>query len=179
MTNPHSSSVAVLPGVPNMRGLTVDDGIVPFPDTTVDFVKVLRARGLKVEFTVARDDRRYVGHKAFELWLPILEFSRDLFIAIGGGLLVEAIKTYLDPRTEQTDTPELQESEGDTQPATSEPENRSFAPPEGATPAILHIEWHVTKPGGQRDTFVANGSAPDVFRALEEFEQRVRGDEGA
>ena len=177
MTNPDSSSVAVLPGVPNMGGLTVDDGIVPFPDTTVDFVKILRAHGLNVEFTVAREDRRYVGHKAFELWLPILEFSRDVFIAIGGGLLVEAIKTYLEPRTAQTDALGLEDSAGDTPPATPEREDASYAPPDdGAAPAILHIEWHVTKPGGQRDSFVANGSAPDVFRALEEFEQRVRDD---
>ncbi len=103
---PPTSAVTVLPGVPNMARLTVDDGVVPFPDTTVDFVKILRERGIVVEYAVPREDRRYVGHKAYELWLPILEFSMDVLAGLEAGILVELVKTYLDPPSGSAPTPD-------------------------------------------------------------------------
>lgn len=161
-----AASVTVLAGVPNMAGLTVDDGVTPFPDTTTDFVKVLREHGVEVEYAVPRERRRYVGHKAFELWLPILECSRDVFLAVGSGLLVESIKDYLAPRTRDSDAAAVDRADEDS-------------PPESRPPAILHVEFHVQTHDGNRESFMANGAAPDVFRALEEFEEHLRDDEGA
>jgi hypothetical protein len=164
MDRPATEPVTVLPGVPNMAGLTVDDGAVPFPDTTTDFVKVLRHHGLEVEYAVPRERRVYVGHKAFELWLPILEFTRDLLIGIEGGLLVELLKTYLQPASP------------------TESDEHSGAEDGGTTalpiaPTILHIEWHVVDRRGSRESFVANGAAPDVLDALTKFEQHVQDSE--
>lgn len=158
--------VTVLPGVPNMDGLTVDDGVVPFPDTTTDVVKLLRQRGISVEYSVPRDQRTYVGHKAFELWLPILEFTRDLLIGIEGGLLVELLMSYVQPAADSSTPEDLEQSD------------EEVGEPRDTAPAILHVEWHVAKPDGERETFVANGSMPDVLDALARFEQHVRNDEG-
>jgi hypothetical protein len=51
MTDP-TRQVTVMPWVPNMPGLTLDGGVVPFPDTTTDFVKVLQERGITAKFAV-------------------------------------------------------------------------------------------------------------------------------
>jgi hypothetical protein len=87
--------VTVLPGVPGMPNLVADGGRVPYPDSTVDFVKILKELGVDVVFTEVKEERRYAGHKAAEHWLPILETSRDLLLGMSGGLFVEVIKSYL------------------------------------------------------------------------------------
>lgn len=158
--------VTVLPGVPNMPGLKVDDGVVPFPDTTTDFVKLIRQRGIQVEYAVPKDQRVYVGHKAFELWVPILEFTQDLLMGIEGGLLVELLMSYIRPTTDPSRPEDLERFDEDTE--------REH----GAAPGLLHVEWHVSKPDGTRETFVANGGTDDVLDALKQFEQHVRDDEG-
>jgi hypothetical protein len=89
-----TASVTILPGVPGMPELRVDDG-VPYPESTVDFVKVLRHQGVEVEYDVPRDQRRYVGHKAYELWLPIVLVAREVLVALEAGILVEWLKSYL------------------------------------------------------------------------------------
>lgn len=167
MTAPETppAQVTVLPGVPGMEDLTVDDGVVPFPDTTSDFVKILRHRGISVEYAVPRAERVYVGHKALELWLPILDFAREVLIGMESGLLVELLMSYLKPRTEADVRPELESSDRD-------------APRETGVPPILHVEWHVTTAAGERATCVANGSMPDVLNALAQFEDHVRNDQG-
>lgn len=166
-TGPSLSSVSVLPGVPNMAGLTVDDSVVPFPDSTSDFVKLIRERGISVNYSVPRDQRIYVGHKALELWLPILEFTRDLLIGIEGGLLVELLKAYLHPEDDRRPT---EITEGNTEHPTADPKT--------SVPAILHIEWHVSRPDGELQTFIADGSETSVLHALARFEDHVRNDEG-
>jgi len=77
-----------------MPDFRVDDDLTPYPDSTIDFVKVIRERGLDVRYELAPEDRRYAGHKAAEHWLPILEIARDVLIGIEAGLLVELIKGY-------------------------------------------------------------------------------------
>lgn len=165
-TKQPTPDVTILPGVPNMTGLTVDDGVIPFPDTTADVVKLLRQRGFSVEYSVPRNQRIYVGHKAFELWLPILEFTRDLLISIEAGLLVELLKSFVQPAADPIRPKVLERGTED-----------DVVDPEDSTPAILHVEWHVAKPDGERQIFVANGSMPDVLDALARFEQNVRDDD--
>lgn len=164
---PPLPGVTVLPGVPNMAGLTVDDSVVPFPDSTSDFVKLIRERGISVNYSVPRDQRIYVGHKAFELWLPILEFTRDLLIGIEGGLLVELLKSYLHPADDRLPTDITEGNTGDATPD-----------PKVSAPAILHVEWHVSRPDGERQTFIADGSESSVLDALARFEDHVRNVEG-
>lgn len=150
-----------------MAGLTVDDGVVPFPDSTSDFVKLVLERGISVNYSVPRDQRIYVGHKAFELWLPILEFTRDLLIGIEGGLLVELLKSYLHPADDRRPAEIAEIKTKD-----------AAADPKASAPAILHVEWHVIRPDGERQTFIANGGESSVFDALARFEDHVRNDEG-
>jgi hypothetical protein len=54
MTSP---SVTILSGVPGMPGLRIDDGM-PYPETTVDFVKILRNQGVEVDYETPREQRR-------------------------------------------------------------------------------------------------------------------------
>lgn len=159
-----ATDVTVLPGVPNMPRLKIDSGVAPFPNTTTDFVKILREHGISVEYSVPKDQRSYVALKAFELWLPILEFTQGMLTAVGSGILVELLKSYVHPN--HSAHPEGVHQIGQNDDVTSEE----------TTPAILHVEWHVAKPEGERQTFVANGHMPEVLEALEKFEKNVRRD---
>lgn len=156
-------SVTVLPGVPGMAGFTVDEGVVPFPDTTTDFVKVLQEHGVTVKFALPQEQRVYVGHKALEVWLPVLEFTRDLLTGIGAGLLVESLKAFLEPNS----------AAGPMSPVEQLPENTELTT---AATSILHVEWHVSTPDGQCETFKADGSVTDVLDSVGKFEQHLRDD---
>lgn len=78
-----------------MNDFVVDGDKAPYPDSTPDFVKVLREAGFEAEFAESREDRRYVGHKAADVWLPILTFAGAVFSGAAGTLLAELIKGYL------------------------------------------------------------------------------------
>lgn len=153
--------VKILPGVPAMDGLEVD-ATVPYPDSTTDFVKVLGSLGLNVEFTEPREKRRYVGHKAWEVWLPILQMSIEVLVAFEAGLLVEIVKSYLGDE----DEPALEGVE-----PLDAPDRVSRE--EVAVP-LLHVDWRVTMQDGHEERFVANGDAESVRDALESFERHVR-----
>jgi hypothetical protein len=84
----------VLPGVPGMPDLR-DGERVPYPDSTVDFVKIARAAGLTPVFADVAADRSYAGHKAADHWLPILEVARDLLTGVSGGLFTWLVLDYL------------------------------------------------------------------------------------
>ena len=89
--------VRVLAGLP--RSLTTPDGVdVVYPDTTIDMIKVMREVGLNVEFADPEAARTLVGHKAFDVWLPILEFSSTLLGGTASILLANLIQRYFDNR---------------------------------------------------------------------------------
>lgn len=132
-----------------MNGLRVDDR-VPYPDSTQDFVKILRQRGLEAAFGDDRGDRRYVTHKAFELWLPIIEFALEVLVALEAGVLADLLKDYL--------------FEGKAGEESDEPSG----------PAIVHVDWRVTSSSGDERRIVADGSAGAVLEALDRFEREVR-----
>lgn len=144
-----------------MEGLTVDNARVPYPDSTPDFVKVVSSLGLQVEFTEPKSERLYVGHKAAELWLPILEVTISVLVAFEAGLLVEIVKTFAG-----TDTSKPGALEGTGAPDQSESE-------EDAGP-LLHVDWRVRMADGREERFVANGDEESVSKALGEFERHVR-----
>lgn len=141
--------VTVLPGVPDMEGLSVD-GQTPYPDSTQDFVKVLREHGLQAEFRDGRSERRYVTHKAYEAWLPIVQFGFDVLMAFQAGILADLLKDYLFGGSGADD--------GD----------------ERTGPAILHVDWRVTSSSGDERRIVANGRPEAVLEALDKFDREVR-----
>ncbi|MDT0212571.1 hypothetical protein Q9R29_01615 [Rothia sp. ARF10] len=150
-----------------MEGLTVDDEHVPYPESTPDFVKSARLLGLEVHFTEHRETRRYVGFKALEDWLPVLEVTRDLLVGVEGGLLVELLKVFLDRGATDVE-PRL-----DTAPLEAPDDG---APTESRPPTprtLLHVDWRVTD-GERQSRFRADGDAESVLRALAEFERNLR-----
>lgn len=135
----------VLPGIPGMAGVRDGDRI-PYPDSTIDFVKVAREHGLEPTFLDTPDERSFAGHKAAEQWLPILEWSSTLLTGVGGGLMVELLKDYLG-MDGSSDADVLQDQ-------------------------TLHVDWRVTRPDGSEERFVADGASSEVLEALNEFERR-------
>lgn len=147
-----------------MESLRVDDERVPYPDSTHDVVKLLREFGFAVEFIEPADDRRYVGHKAFELWMPVLAFTVDVLSNFSAGILVELVKAYIEPYYGETPD-KAQELESG-----NEVEEAQVV---GGT-GILHVDWRVTTANGHEEQFVANGSADEVLKSLGRFEKHVR-----
>lgn len=145
-----------------MESLRVDDDRIPYPDSTTDFVKVLREMGFEVQFTEPREARRYVGHKAWEIWLPILKVAIEVLVALEAGLLVEIVKEFLPggPSKEIESTEKSDPAKEATEP---EPER-----------ALLHVDWRVAMPDGREERFVANGDAKEVLESLDDFERHVR-----
>lgn len=160
--------IRVLPGIPGMEGRTVDDSRVPYPESTQDFVKIARHMGYEVVFTEPKEDRRYVGFKALEDWLPVLEIARDLLIGIEGGLLVELLKSYLRPDDpEGTDVDEVLAAGASNPDATPQTlDGRRSA-------VLLHVDWRVTD-GDHESRFRADGDADSVLAALARFEEDLR-----
>ncbi len=79
--------VVILPGIPYTGIDRLDDGRWAYPGTAPDVLKLLREQGLAVGWAYPRDQRGTVEHKAFEVWLPVLMFVRDVF-ASGAGEVV-------------------------------------------------------------------------------------------
>jgi hypothetical protein len=118
-----------------------------------------------VTFIEGRDDRVYLGMKALEDWLPIIEITRDLLLGVQGGLLVELLKTYL-PREAQAREPLSPiPEEGELEVPT-----RAIAP---RATSILHVDWRVID-GDRTHRFRVDGDARSVLLALEEFEQGLQ-----
>jgi hypothetical protein len=91
--------VLILPGIPGQAeaGFGLDDGVQPYPESTTDFVKQLRVRGLEVEFRDPRESRAEIGFKAMEVWLPaLLAMLGNLEAMILFELLNDYTKRYRD-----------------------------------------------------------------------------------
>jgi hypothetical protein len=162
-----SRYVTILPGVPGMEGLLIDDDRVPYPDSTPDVAKILKELGFEVRFTEARESRRYAGHKAFELWVPILQFTIEVLVAVEAGILLMILDEFLPGERRQNTRLDAPNSELVDAPAEVQHDP-------GSERAFLHIDWRVSFPDGQEEGFVANGDATDVRRALRGFEDHVR-----
>jgi len=79
--NEHSQSagnpdVLILPGIPGLYE-RVPSGEGAYPVTTNDVIKMLREKGLNVEYSEARNERAEVGHNAADLWIPVLLFVQQ------------------------------------------------------------------------------------------------------
>ncbi|GAA4560484.1 hypothetical protein GCM10023175_70610 [Pseudonocardia xishanensis] len=77
----------------------MDRDINPYPDTAVDFAKIVRAAGLEVEYEDAdRSSRTYLAHNAADLWIPVIQVGVDLLVGMSAGLITNMIQRYLDRR---------------------------------------------------------------------------------
>jgi hypothetical protein len=101
---PTSRTVMIMRGVPGLAMPTIDRDINPYPDTAVDFAKILRAAGLEVVYEdVDRSSRTYLTHNAADLWMPVIQVGIDLVVGMSAGLITNMIQRYLDRRKlEQT-----------------------------------------------------------------------------
>ncbi len=93
--------VLVCPGLPRDLSKPTDVQVV-YPDTTTDMVKILRARGYRVAFVDPDAAKTLVGHKAVDVWLPILEFGSALIATAGGEVLATLILDYFKARHSST-----------------------------------------------------------------------------
>lgn len=91
------TDVLVLPGIPGNRG-RLDDGRGAYPDTTVDIVKLLRERGISVDYVEAANRRAELTYKADDVWLPVLLWTSDALANGAGSLFAEVIIQLLGQR---------------------------------------------------------------------------------
>jgi hypothetical protein len=88
------SQIVICAGIPGKPGLAVEGG-KPYPDTAIDMAKVIREHGLTVSFEDDREKRKYVEHKATDVWLPILQVTIDILTGISSGLFTMLIADLL------------------------------------------------------------------------------------
>lgn len=91
------AKVVVVPGVP-AHSKRLDSGQGLYPSTTIDIVKLLREAGLTVEYQEQREDRRTLGLKSIDIWIPILLFSRDIAWDVAVSYVSDAIHQLFDQR---------------------------------------------------------------------------------
>lgn len=86
------AEVVVLPGLPGWNQ-PVDDRVQnPYPETTLDVVKILRSNDFAVEYAIERSDRQEISLNAAECWIPVLVFVNEVGIETCVTLLVNAIR---------------------------------------------------------------------------------------
>jgi len=83
---PERLDVLVLPGIPG-KDVKVGTGELPYPTTTTDVIKVLRERGLKIDYHTPDAKRVGVGYKAADWWGPIMVITQSTV----GSLIADAI----------------------------------------------------------------------------------------
>lgn len=88
------SQILICAGIPGNPNLKVEGGR-PYPETAIDLAKVIRERGLTVSFEDERDHRKYVEHKAADVFLPILQVASSVLEGISGGLFTMVIAALL------------------------------------------------------------------------------------
>lgn len=86
------ADVIVLPGFPGRKQPADERVQNPYPDTTLDMVKILRSNDRTVEHAVERSERQEISLNAAECWVPILVFANDLGAETCVNLLVNAIR---------------------------------------------------------------------------------------
>ncbi|WP_159052644.1 hypothetical protein [Streptomyces bungoensis] len=141
--------ISGLPSVPRQG----ERGNYPYEAITV--AKVLRTAGVTVEFEDAKTDRDYHTHDSADIWLPVIEFARD----VGKDVVVTAatamITRYIVKRQGRADAPAPEE----------------LTPPS----VILHLE--VIREG-DRTNLRLDGTPEAVLKAIEEIDWRGGSERG-
>jgi hypothetical protein len=93
------NAVKILRGLPGSAIPDLPRDAHPYPDTAIDFAKVARAAGYEVAFEDPdRNGRTYIGRKAADLWLPVIQVGVDLLVGMTGGLLTNILQRWMDRR---------------------------------------------------------------------------------
>lgn len=137
------NEVMIRAGIPGMQD-PEDDGEHRYPGGTSDFVKLLREQGFTVSYEHDKSERTLVGYKAFEVWLPILDFTANIAANIPANIVATLILNYFQ---------NLRESPDDS---------------------ILHVKYSMRDKKGKAVEFEANGRGADVLKAIEKFDRNVR-----
>lgn len=90
-----SPVVRILAGVPGAESADGGAGVGRYPSSTTDVSKLLRERGMSVEFEHDRAQREYTSLHSSDVWLPILEISSQVLLSIGTGLLTNVVQDWL------------------------------------------------------------------------------------
>ncbi|MFH8258166.1 hypothetical protein [Streptomyces roseolus] len=130
--------ISGLPSVPRQG----ERGNYPYEAITV--AKILRAAGVTVEFEDAKPKRDYHTHDSADIWLPVLEFARDVGKDLVVGAVAALITRYI-----------LGRQDGVNQPA---PEEVT------ASPVTLHLE---ILREGEQTTLKLDGPPEAVMKAIE------------
>lgn len=83
--------VQIQAGLPGLPHFEVDNGKFPYPDTTVDIAKVLHERDIPVTFEHDREKRQYASLNAADIWLPIVQVTYELLLAVDAHLFASVI----------------------------------------------------------------------------------------
>ena len=86
---PTGCDALVLPGLPGRSEESAPEDYALYPGSVIDVVKLLRERGLSIDYAPADRPRAEVELKAAELWAPIIVFAQDVLVAGGAHALVE------------------------------------------------------------------------------------------
>jgi len=137
------NKVVIRAGIPGMEDGSAE-GEHRYPTNTSDFVKLLREEGFNVDYEHEKLERTLVGYKAFDVWVPVLDFSLNVLANIPANIVATTIMNYF--RATKRDLKD----------------------------ATLHVEYSVRKKNGDVIKFRADGASSDVLKAIEQFDRDVR-----
>lgn len=141
-----AAQILFLPGVP---GLGLEPSIAasnPYPDTTIDLLKVMRSYGVDASFSEPRENRVDVAHRNADVWLPVVSVVGVHGVGVALNILSNAlydlyVKRFVDPS-----------NNGDPD----------------RPPAQLHIELRYNSVTGEQLVRM-DGAASDVIAAIREI----------
>jgi hypothetical protein len=84
-----SPEVIVLPGVPFYDAPTRPEHL--YPATTIDILKILRTKGVSIDYAEPSHGRATLELMAWEYWVPIVVFGYEALAHGVGGLFTEAV----------------------------------------------------------------------------------------
>lgn len=100
-----ANTVRLLAGTPGIAG-PGDTGTssAHYPSTSTDIAKLLRLRGLTVEFEHDRAARQYLSLHSSDVWIPIIAISLQVLQAVGEGLLTNVVQDLLGKQRARSST---------------------------------------------------------------------------
>ncbi|MEC3980418.1 hypothetical protein [Amycolatopsis sp. H20-H5] len=137
------TKVVIRAGVPGMDSERAN-GEHRYPASASDFMKLLREQGFSVEYEHERAERTLVEFKAFDVWVPVLDFTLNVLANIPANIVATAIMNYF------------------------------HAMRRDVKDSILHVEYSMRKENGDVVKFKADGAGSDVVEAIKAFDLDIR-----
>jgi hypothetical protein len=91
MAEPGTPDVVIRPGIPGLGFEELDDSTAGYPSTSDDFIKLLRERGVAVDYDRPLSERSEITHNAADVWLPVLEIVRDLSTGVLAACIYDLV----------------------------------------------------------------------------------------